>query len=252
MKGYLFLLILGFTHLAYCQKGNIKINAICGINLATLVGPDVKQARNDMDEYDKENASKDGWKYSGSINPRVGFHFGGNLEYYLTNRLMASTGLIYSQRGWQHKEKWEFNETYPISYKDKENYLMKVKLNYIDIPLGVKYFVTDHFFINGGFLFGVNITDKYVEKTEFVTTEYVGWDRVVVNNTEEETGSVSAKGLLAGFQVGAGIQKGKVGLALNVSQTNKPLSAIGISFGYPNLTFHLGVSYRLFQKISNP
>jgi len=248
MQKVLLLLVLIIPYLSIAQKGIFKVNVVGGINSAFAIGPDAKQDRSEMKKSETEYSAKDGGSYSGRIYPRLGIHLGGTVDYYLTEKVSLTGGLIFSQRGYTRMVKYAYNQTYPIDYKKSYENRTKVKLNYIDLPIMAKYFFTKYFYINAGFQFCFLASEKYIEKKEFNETELDNGEYKVVNIIEENTSSADAKGFLGGFRIGAGITKKNVGLELNISKTGVPLRVIGISYGYPNLLLQCGLTYRIYPK----
>lgn len=248
MKKIIFLFIVISSFPAFAQKGTFKVNLVTGLNLALPVGPDAKQDRADFKKSEKEYSAKDGGSYSGHINPRLGIHLGGTVDYYITDKIAVTSGLIFSQRGYTRKVRYEYNTTAQIDYKKSYKKTTRVKLNYIDLPVMGKYFITNTFYVSAGLQFCFLASDKYIEKTEYNEIGYVDFEPVVVNKTEENISSAYAKGLLAGFKLGAGMTKEKIGLEFNISKTGVPLRVIGIPFGYPNLLIQCGLTYKIYTK----
>ncbi len=250
MKKTLILITIFLSISANAQKGTFKANLVTGLNLAVPVGPDVKQDRADMKKKDKEYSAKAGGSYSGSINPRLGFHLGGTVDYFINNKIAIVSGLIFSQRGYTTKIESKYNDTgiWDTPYININNKTTTVKLNYFDLPISGKYYITENLFLNAGLVCSFLLSDKYHKKNEYTSYTYVNAQDVIENKTEESSGSASAKSRLMGFQIGGAITKGKVGILFNISKTGQPLTALGISYGYPNLLLQCGLIYNIYSK----
>ncbi|OAB78166.1 porin family protein [Cochleicola gelatinilyticus] len=138
-------------------QADFRMGAKAGVNFAKLTGDDVEDA--------------DG---------RTGFHVGGLVEIPVTEKFSIQPEVLYSQQGLQRKD--EFAGTTVES---------KLILDYINIPVMAKFYVTDEFSLEGGPQFG------FRAKSEFETN-------IDEDGNEGET-TIDLKDDFSSFDLGAGI-----------------------------------------------
>lgn len=110
----------GFTTI-HAQDG-IQFGAKAGVNFAKLTGDDVEDA--------------DG---------RTGIHFGLVAEIPVSEKFSVQPELVYSQQGLQ---------------QDTPDGESKLKLDYLNVPVMAKFYVSDGFAIEAGPQFGFNVSAK--------------------------------------------------------------------------------------------
>ena len=118
MKKVLYLIVFMFLTLnsfAQNEVGKISIEPQIGFNVSNLT--------------------------KASLNSKIGFCGGVNIEYQVTKPLSMSLGTIYSVEG----------------AKDGQ---AKLSPAYINIPLRVNFYVTDNLSLNTGVQLGVNVADN--------------------------------------------------------------------------------------------
>jgi hypothetical protein len=117
--------VFGFANVQ--AQGEIQFGVKAGVNFAKLTGDAVEDA--------------DG---------RTGFHIGGVVEIPVSEKFSVQPELVYSQQGLQSK--YDFDGT---SVEEK------LKLDYINIPVMAKFYVSDGFAIEAGPQFGFKMNAKY-------------------------------------------------------------------------------------------
>ena len=148
MKKLFIILCAGLLTLAVSAqtgKGDKRFGIVAGLNVAYPVGDDME----DLIEYADDYIDDNGGDAEGGVKPRYGIHAGGVFDYFLVDNLALSSGLIYSMKGFKIKQKIE-----------GEEYNLSVQLNYIDIPIGVKYAIDGGFEISGGLLISFLASDN--------------------------------------------------------------------------------------------
>ena len=144
---------------AQTGKGDKRFGIVAGLNVAYPVGDDME----DLIEYADDYIDDNGGDAEGGVKPRYGIHAGGVFDYFLVDNLALSSGLIYSMKGFTMKSKIEgvqYNPYpgYSSNYEWEEN--LSVQLNYIDIPIGVKYATDEGFEISGGLMISFLASDN--------------------------------------------------------------------------------------------
>lgn len=122
--------VFGFAKVQ--AQGEIQFGAKAGVNFAKLTGDAVEDA--------------DG---------RTGFHIGGLVEIPISEKFSVQPELVYSQQGLQAKGTF-----------DGIDFESKLKLDYINIPVMAKFYVSEGFAIEAGPQFGFNVSSKFEEKED--------------------------------------------------------------------------------------
>ncbi len=126
-KLMLFAAIAVFGFAKVQAQGEIQFGAKAGVNFAKLTGDDVEDA--------------DG---------RTGFHIGGLVEIPISEKFSVQPEIVYSQQGLQSKSNFDGIEIES-----------KLKLDYINIPVMAKFYVSEGFAIEAGPQFGFNVSSKF-------------------------------------------------------------------------------------------
>lgn len=114
------LVVCAFSFQAQAQKPELKLGAKVGLNVSSLSNDD-------------------------DISAKAGLNIGFVAEYFVTEKFSIQPELLYSSQGGQYKN-YEVNlEEFTIASKD-----VKFNLNYINIPIMAKYYVTNGFNIQAG------------------------------------------------------------------------------------------------------
>lgn len=229
------MVIVLYSLSAFAQKGTIKGAIVGGANIAFPVGPDVKEQKVDL------NKPPAGGTASGGFYPRIGFHLGGTVNYFVTDKIAIGSGLIYSQRGAVQKSKREL----PNSYKYDRTF--KANIDYLDIPVAGQFHLSDNFYIGAGPEICIKMGSKSISKG---TDAYYGSSSSITTYNTNNGGIDFLKGVIFGFQLGCGIKGKKVGFNFNISKTGNPaIPEAGSGYMFPNLTLQAGLIYSFdFKK----
>ena len=237
---------------AFAQKGSIKGSIVAGVNVAIPVGAEVTGARADI-TTSETNAQKNGGTYSGSITPLIGIHLGGTVFYFITDKIAVGSGVIFSQRGYKIKTSSEYPKTFQygnpsqtFAYSTKSSSSEVWHYNYMDIPITGKFYLSNNFYINPGLQFCLLVSDSWTGESEDADIDTTPNPPVVKSTTTTTTGGAYGKGLLIGFQLGAGVSGKKIGFNFGISKTGRP--AIFGLYGYQNLTLQAGLTYSFDLK----
>ena len=147
---------------AQTGQGDSRFGIVAGLNVAYPVGDDMEDLIDDFDDI-IDGYDDNGLDAEGGINPRYGIHAGGVFDYFLVDNLALSSGFIYSMKGFKIKQKVDgvqYNPYYGYSSNYELEKNLSVQLNYIDIPIGVKYATDEGFEISGGFLLSFLASDN--------------------------------------------------------------------------------------------
>ena len=205
MKKLLLICTILITTVAYAQKKNdIKISIFSGVNIATPIGDDMEDYIEDYDDFldlyqDTYSNITDA---DGEVMGRTGMHIGFDLDYFIKDNLAFNSGITYSQKGFkQDYDVKGYDSNTLVSFRDKLNVV--VKLDYLDIPLGIKFTNFNGFEVKAGILFCMLVNDKGdidLDGDNYTLDEDVIKD---IDNFEdafdEEPNSV-----LTGYQIGVG------------------------------------------------
>ncbi|PSG88574.1 porin family protein [Aurantibacter aestuarii] len=160
---------------ANAQDSGMTFGAKAGLNVATIGG-------------DVEDASS-----------RISFHVGGYAEFMVSDKFSVQPELVYSSQGTQeeYKESFESNGVvFDGEYEDK------LKLDYINLPVMAKFYVTEGFSLEAGpqvgFLIGANVESEGTESVTF------GGSTETESFSEEVDVKDSFKGIDFAVGVGAG------------------------------------------------
>ncbi|WP_034258062.1 porin family protein [Altibacter lentus] len=123
MKKVMLMLICLPLAMATANAQEVKLGVKAGVNFAKLTGDAVEDA--------------DG---------RTGFHLGGVVEIPVSETFAVQPEVLYSQQGLQQETDF-FGDTLET----------KLKLDYINVPVMAKYYVTDGLSIEAGPQFGFNV-----------------------------------------------------------------------------------------------
>jgi len=196
MKTSLTLTLLTFTFCiisisqGYSQtfRNSLKINVVGGANFSYPRGLNIKKI-NDKNDKDHTTGS------------RTGIHLGLNGYYLISNKLSLGLSLLYSQKG--------YKENINLLYT-KES--LKTNMNYLDIPLSLMY-KTGKFYGLLGPNISILMANKYFYKSN---------SKQNGNTLNEREGSLDGtKGMLAGYQIGFGIEGKRLGVLARLVRTGK-------------------------------
>ncbi|MFD2552309.1 porin family protein [Bizionia sediminis] len=162
MKKLLFtaaIAVIGFTQVS-AQDFSYGVKA--GLNIATLSGDDIEN--ND---------------------PKLGLHIGATGEYMVTEKFAIQADLLYSMQGLKQSGFEEINFNGETSRLDLES---DVKLNYINLPIMFKYYITKGFNVELGPQVGFLVSakaDVELKSTSSITgTETIKIDQDIKDQTK--------------------------------------------------------------------
>jgi hypothetical protein len=153
----LFALLLTLS-LSAQRQGDTKFGLVAGMNAAYPVGDDMEDFIDDWeDEYIDDYDDMEQFDTEGGVNPRIGMHLGASFDYFLADNVALSSGIIYSQKGYVMRQKTE-RDDYLVDYS--QDIRLATQLDYIDIPIGIKYVTDEGFEISGGLIVSILASDK--------------------------------------------------------------------------------------------
>ena len=97
------------------------------------------------------NISAVGGDYRSDYNTKAGFHIGGLAEIAINKKFAIQPELVFSTQG----ARGHYYDGYSRRHRDAT-----LRLNYINIPVLVKYYITDQFSVEGGPQLGFNVSSK--------------------------------------------------------------------------------------------
>ena len=168
-----------------------------------------------QDDYQKEfNKIKSNYipqgGRKGKVFGRIGMHFGLNTDYYLTKTFALSSGLSYSQKGFNiSQEYWVNDWEGDYEYESEIN----IELDYIDIPISAIYSLGAGFNIFGGGMISLLVNNKVTHKE----VDYS--DRPSMIYKFDEFFDAKANKLVFGYQLGLKYLKDSYSLALSFHQS---------------------------------
>lgn len=191
---------IAVTTVGFANAQDIKFGLKGGVNLSNFTGD-----------------------YRG-LSSRVGFQFGGFMEYSLSEKFSIQPELLYSSQGAKLKD-----SSFDSSYENKTN------VNYLNIPVMFKYYVVDKLSIEAGPQIGFLIGGKTKDDVTFVGGE---------KYSQSYNSKDDFKTLDFGLNFGAGYdftEKISLGLRYNLGLAN--IADYGNNFKGHNSVFSLSVGY---------
>lgn len=258
-KLFSFLFCVCFVFNSSAQFDDIKFGFIGGVNATYLVGDDGEDIVEDYDDYVDYIDDQSGSDAEGGIVPRIGMHLGLTLDYPLDigmGNLSLSSGLIYSQRGfaldldvdrdaYDIYSGWGPSGPYytTVPSQSVETHL-SINLNYVDIPLSVKYHADGGFHLSAGVMISKLVSDVVTMKADGDDANDIEDNFDDVDDYEDYFDE-DPEETLNGMHVGVGYTfNEKFTLLLNIQKTGE-FGDIGNDDENENLTFQLstGISF---------
>lgn len=222
-----------------------------GVNYAIPMGEGVDDLKDDIEddieEYEEEYEDDDLYDMDiakGGVYGRTGFHLGLSVDYALSDLLGVYSSLSYSQKGWTESThyEWTYEEDYYLS-RNK----MKVNLNYLDLPIGMRYKISENVHVFGGLLVSFLLSDDDNVEYEF-ESEYDGisYDGDYEEDFEDFFGEDPEK-RLSGIQLGIDYIKGNKSISLKMNN-NSSFGEVNYSDNnddWSNLTFQVSAGISL-------
>lgn len=148
-----------FNALCYSQnrvmkkhKGTFCSIAFGGMNYSQLAGVDGAERRTYINDL-VEDLRKKGADASGGIYPRIGGYCGLQSSFFYTNRFALTGEVSYSQKGYRENLYFHFSDT---TYSSS----IKLRADYLDFSLGIKYQSDYKISIYLGAMLGIIMHDK--------------------------------------------------------------------------------------------
>ena len=153
------------------RQGDTKFGLVAGMNAAYPVGDDMEDFIDEWEDDYIDHYDANGIDAEGGVNPRIGMHLRASFDYFLADNIALSSGLIYSQKGFIQRQKVVMNDYYPGQDYTRE-IRIGTQLDYIDIPIGVKYVTDDGFEISGGLIVSKLASDNMKVDADFEPDDY--------------------------------------------------------------------------------
>lgn len=203
---FTFITLLTFFLSAQTREGDSKFGIVAGVNAAYLVGDDaedwIEDFEDDIDDLDDQN----GLDAEGGIKPRIGVHFGFSYDYFIADNIALSSGLVYSMKGFTLNQKLDGTVTsggYPYYYSNNYDRELDaaIQLNYIDLPIVVKYATDEGFELSAGLLISLLASDKVDFDYDDANSSYDYYDDF---DDYEDAFGEDPEGTVMGLQFGIG------------------------------------------------
>ena len=238
-----------FAFSVSAQFDDIQWGYVGGLNYAVPVGDDMEDLEealeDQIDDIDDMNNGDD----KGGIYGRLGFHLGVTGEYELKDDLSIVSGLQYSQKGFTQKIEYEYTSysNYGVNLKQEFEGKARFLLNYLDLPIAVKYDLGNGFSVFGGLLFSFLISEKVNSEYE-ESNQYDNYGNISTDSdSDSETDDFDdifdegdPEGTLSGYQIGVGYEFDTFNVSLKL---NKNSNAFETHYGddNQNITYQLSV-----------
>ncbi|MFV0248377.1 MAG: porin family protein [Tenacibaculum sp.] len=144
------LLLIAIIAIGYTVNAqDIHFGAKAGLNVSILKGDDIPE----------------------DAKSRISFHLGGVVEFKLSEKFSLQPELIYSVQGskWLNLEGLNYVDENGINVTASD-VDFTLKLDYINIPLIAKYYVTEGLSLEAGPQIGINVVSEGEVKTQGVST----------------------------------------------------------------------------------
>ena len=183
IKKSIFLLFFTIPVFVNAQiKGEFFYRPVIGFNFAIPVGDGIDIVKKEIEENIEIYNNNDVVSFNGSVLARKGFNAGIEWDYYFIDNIAFSSSLCYSQKGYVLKELTSIK----IGLKSKIDEKSSIKLNYLDLPLLLKYHFYNNIQIAGGMLVSILLTDKVlIESDEEYETYDDNWNVITMTNHED-------------------------------------------------------------------
>lgn len=225
-----------FAAVVFSSSQAQQLSILGGLNMSNMTEKD-----------DDENYSKEG-----EYKIRLGGHAGLLYTYNFSDKLGIETGVMFNTKGFRLKfEEEEFFEENPQkSSSEMIKYKVNVNLNYIDIPVMLKFNhdLNEKISLIGytGPALGIAVGGKFKTKVEFMGETEKDTEDVNFGNDPEED---DYKRIDLGLMMGAGvmISNFRVGLMYNQGLLNiSPYTENG--FVSRNRVLSIGVGYNIDMR----
>lgn len=246
---FLFAFLITFSVSAQFDFDDIQWGVVGGLNYAVPVGEDIEDYKDDFDDmidsYDNQGDAE------GGIYGKLGFHLGVTAEYDLKNNLSIVSGLQYSQKGFRVKQEYKYtiyDNWYGVSLDNEGEGKARFILDYLDLPITVKYNLDNGFSVFGGILFSFLIAEKVKSEYEESSQSIGNYGNIITySDSDSETDDFDdifdegdPEGTLSGYQIGIGYEFDTFNVSLKL---NKNSNAFETPYGddNQNITYQLSV-----------
>ena len=207
---------------------DVKFGIVGGLNIAYPVGDDMEDFIEEVEDEIDYADDLTGVDAEGGVKPRIGMHLGFSVDFPIADYLYISSGAIYSQKGFVVKQEieqdgssgyfyytgnnWDtYYPGYGYGYFTGSNSASKTKikvstnLNYIDIPIGIKYATDEGFELSGGFILSFLASDNVnADYDNDNNSSYYSYDPFDDIDDYEDMWGEDPEDFLTGFQLGVG------------------------------------------------
>jgi len=189
-------------------QGETRFGVVAGLNMAYPVGDDAEDVIDEFDDMIDYADDQNGIDAEGGVKPRIGMHAGFVFDYFLVDNIALSSGFIYSQKGFviDYEMEGMQYQGYPYyNYTNNEEELhIATKLNYFDIPIGVKYATDEGFELSAGFVISILASDNvdYDLDADYNNSYYSSSSNDI--DDYEDAWGEDPEETLTGLQIGVG------------------------------------------------
>jgi len=189
------------------KKGDFFIGPLIGINLITSSGDGIDSVNQEFDNLGEIYNSMDGITFSGGISNRQLPILGFFIDYYFLNNIAFYSSFSYSQKGFTINEK----SSITIGYDYEANSSIKVNLNYVTLPLLIKYHSKNGIQIFGGISLNYCESDRVISQINetYEVLDTISGNIVSVNTSSNNRDDYAdffnnshATRLITGYQLG--------------------------------------------------
>jgi len=235
-----------------------QLRVFGGVNHAIPMGEGVDEWKDDIEddlEYYEDDDNYDMDIAKGGVYGRTGFHLGLRVDYALSYVLGVYSSLSYSQKGWtasEHIEGTFEDDFYNYYYGDQLDFMsrneLKVTLDYLDLPIGMSFKLSENVHVFGGILTSFLLSDDDNVEWEY---EIESWDGTSFENDDvEDFDDYFGEDLekrLSGYQLGIDYIQGNMSISLKMNK-NSPFGEVNYSDNnddWSNLTFQVSAGISL-------
>jgi len=195
----------------YGRGGDVKFGIVGGLNVAYPVGDDMEDFIDDMEDQLDYMDDQSGIDAKGGVKPRIGMHLGFSVDFPIADNLYIASGAIYSQKGFVVKSEINgaqsiWNGSYYTTVNTDRSLKIATKLDYLDIPIGVKYATYEGFELSGGFILSFLAADNVDVDADGYSNYGYGYYNTVFEDIDdfEDMWGEDPEGMITGFQIGVG------------------------------------------------
>ena len=235
---------------------NIRYTVFSGVNYAYPVGENIEDWRENIEDMvDLHQTTHVDYDASGGIYGKYGLNLGIDIDYNIKDNLFISSGISYSERGF----KATLNTVEPIFSPVGDVFIsmnivddIDAKLNYIDLPILLKYHINDSYFISGGAIFcflinesvEFNYSRTYPDIPVDLQTSWIPFHTNDIKDWDDSLDDRDPGKTIIGAQLVIGCNIAKYNLSFKINKTGS-FGEIDGNDGNQHLTLQLCVGYHL-------